>query len=108
MIEVSIKLIPFGQSQFSRSIGTITIFNDGTSNNPEIGNYTFIAVTKDPVDNSDIRVTSKVFSYARKRNVFFLLLEVLKEAIKTEDANQLGKSFMDYLVKPLKDKKQNG
>jgi hypothetical protein len=105
MIEVTIKLVPFGQAQFTRTIGTITIFNDGTSKDPNIGNYTFIATTKHPVDNSDVKVVSKVFGHARKRNIFFLLLEVLKEAIKTEDANQIGSAFMDYLVKPLKDRK---
>jgi hypothetical protein len=106
MIEVTIKLIPFGQAEFTRTIGNITIFNDGSSEDPNIGNYTFIATSRDPVDETPIKVTAKILGYPRKSNIFFLLQEVITETLKAVDAPQIGNSFMDYLVKPLKDRKE--
>lgn len=75
MLEIKIDLIPYGQREWRRTIGTIVISNDGTGDS-EMGNYKYT------VENDSLKIQGKLKKYNRSQSVFYLLKKVLNKAFK--------------------------
>ena len=75
MIEVCIKLVPFGMRDREHEISKITIWNDVTGTS-EIGNYGY----KIKID-SDEEYSGEFKGFSRKDGVLKLLQGVLNDAI---------------------------
>jgi hypothetical protein len=72
MLRVTIELVPHGQEDKCKTIGIATIFNDGTSKRPELGNYVGLFTT----DKHEGMVY--LDQHDRARNVWSLVYECLK------------------------------
>ncbi|MGD9157216.1 MAG: hypothetical protein PVG39_02300 [Desulfobacteraceae bacterium] len=75
MIEIDVKLIPFGMREAERSIGKITIIND-TTGTAAVGNYVY-AIKHD----SGEEITGELKNHKREDGIFKLLHSVLEDAI---------------------------
>lgn len=75
MIEIDVKLIPFGMREAERSIGKITIIND-TTGTAAVGNYVY-AIKHD----SGKEIKGEFKGHKREDGIFKLLESILKDAI---------------------------
>lgn len=77
MIDIKIRVIPFGQEKYSRLIGAIHIANDATGTRTK-GNYRYKIVHKGRVYREG---TVKGFP-RRQKNSIWLLKMILEDALK--------------------------
>lgn len=75
MLEIDVKLIPFGIKDRQHSISTITIWDDGTGDS-EIGNYGYKIVS----DKARKR-KGNLKDFPRKEGVLKLLQRILEDAL---------------------------
>ena len=78
MIEVDIRLIPFGIRSAARTIGSVRIVNDGTGTKA-FGNYRIALTPRD--QNCGIWKTGKLKGYDRSQDPYTLLLQCLAKTL---------------------------
>lgn len=89
MLKTIIEIHPFGENEYKRNIGTITIFNDLTNENrPKYGNYT--CLYKDMRENKSISV--KVKNHKREDGFLELLYETIGKILKKEKSVKKSKN----------------
>ena len=74
MLNITIDLVPYGDEEFRRSIGSITIFNDGTGN-ALVGNYKY------KLSDDTGNITGELKGHERGKSVFHILKDVLDKAL---------------------------
>jgi hypothetical protein len=73
MLEIDIKLVPYGIKDREQIIGRITIWNDGTGTN-EVGNYGYKIVT-----DGDKLHKGKYKGFMRRDGVLKLIKNILNK-----------------------------
>jgi len=78
MVVVKVELWPWGSEDLKKEIGRMTITNDGTSDNPNIGNYIVKIFRKGSLGT--VQRESRVTGHRRKADPVWKLVRVALES----------------------------
>jgi hypothetical protein len=87
VVVVKVELWPWGSEKLKKEIGRMTITNDGTSDNPNIGNYIVRIFRKGSTET--VQREAPVTDYRRKTEPVWKLVRLALEAAykKTEPSS---------------------
>jgi hypothetical protein len=80
MLRIIIELVPFGKEELKRTIGGMTIANDGTGDH-EYGNYKYELFDANTTLHEPTKIKGTLKNHYRIQSVFKIVQAVLNKAL---------------------------